>query len=829
MDGVDFTDPGAAGATSTYLDFNSFEQISVATSGANVESQTPGVQLEFVTKQGSNRWTGTARFLYAESGMQDENNSDLSQPSYDPAGPAIAGNGINEIFEKNFDIGGPLVKDNLWFWFGFSQNDINIALINGQADVTKLRNVSAKLHGQFLGKGTYKGFYTVGDKLKSGRGGGVDRPPNTTWNQSGPSPIYGAAVSYFWTPDLETTFQASTVQGGFQLVARGAPDQQIFQDAAGIYADTTFSTYQTDRPVDQLLAKGNYYFDTGDWDHELKFGFRYKTATVDSFSKYSDFDMIATKYYVGQNPASLPTLCEDDPAACLPYVYLYRELNTSVDTEFKNLWVGDTVLKGPWTFTAGLHLSQQTGEQGATSSPANGLAPDLVQGVNFGGFDPGFDWTNIAPRLGVSYVFDWEKRLLLKANYGQYVDALGSATVSYNIPLTYISSNYLWDDANGDNIVDWDPTTSTGEIVDANGDSVVNCLDNQFALNIDPCNTSSATSQNKIDPDLEAPTVDELIFGAEYELMRDFTIGANVTLRQRDNIIWTPYYDQAQFDAGGGLRTVAGSEIYNCNNTASGTAIDGRPYSEPYCVLSDLNDPRVVNQARWETNMPGFSQDYQGLELTATKRLSNKWMMRAFMSYGEWTNSFDGEALTPGIYGSGASSTSGDPTNFRGGTTDDGGLIAVQSLASGNKRDVFVGSSNWQYNINGVYQLPKNWSVSGNLYGRQGYGLADFVAQGGTGEGTKNLQVDSIDTNRYDDLMLLDLRAAKLFTLERNTNVEIAAEVFNVTNDNTELQLGSRLNTFYDCSTGVNGCSSYRRVGEILSPRVLRLVATINF
>ena len=138
--------------------------------------------------------------------------------------------------------------------------------------------------------------------------------------------------------------------------------------------------------------------------------------------------------------------------------------------------------------------------------------------------------------------------------------------------------------------------------------------------------------------------------------------------------------------------------------------------------------------------MPDFKQEFNGIELTATKRLSNKWRMRAFVMYSEWQNKFSGDVpLSPGLYGLGAASQSGDPTNFRGGTTADGGLIAVQSQSSGNKADVFVGSSNWQFNVNGLYQLPMNWTVSGNLYGRQGYGLAYYSVPDITSEGFKSL------------------------------------------------------------------------------------------
>jgi hypothetical protein len=804
MDGVEFTDIAAIGGSSTYLDFNAFEQIGFATAGADFEAQTPGVQLEFVTKQGSNRHTGTARLIYAESQFQTENSEGLSQPDWiDPDTP-LSGNKVNEIFEKNFDLGGPLIRDKLWYWFGFTQNDINVALITGQPDETKLRNVSFKIHGQAGGKTTYKAFYTDGEKIKEGRGGGIDRPPETTWTQEGPTPIYGGSVSHFFTPDLEVTLQASSVEGGFGFIPGGDFSQQIFQDSAGVFS-RTFSIYETARPQDQFMVKGNYFFDTGSWDHELKFGFRYKTAAVNSFSKYSEADMIATKAY--------------EPN----YVYLYRELNTSVDHEYTNAWIGDTVLKGPWTINAGLHFSQQSGEQAPSTANPNGTFPTVIQGLDFDGFDPGFTWRDISPRLGVTYTFDWEKRLLLRASYGSYVDQLGTAVLSYNLPLTYVGVAYGWNDLNDDDWVDQgelyavDGAGNFTTPVDTTSDATA-CVDALGWFNIDPCDTGAASSPFQIDSNLDAPKVNEFIVGAEYEVLKDFTIAAAFTMREKDRLIWTPLYNDTVFQAEGRLETLAGSSIYDCTPTTTGTAPDGREWTENYCAIDDYTDLHP-GLARWETNMPGYKQSYKGLELTATKRLSNKWMLRGFFSYADWTNSFSGEALSPGIYGLGATTQSGDPTNFRGGTTDDGGSIAVQSLSSGNKRDVFVGSSRWQMNINGMYQLPMGWSISGNLYGREGYGIPYHANVSVPGEGTKNVQVEGVDTVRYDDLYMLDLRAAKLFTLEGNTTVEVAIEGFNITNENTTLQINNRM----------DNDETYNRIGEILSPRIYRFMFTVNF
>ena len=68
------------------------------------------------------------------------------------------------------------------------------------------------------------------------------------------------------------------------------------------------------------------------------------------------------------------------------------------------------------------------------------------------------------------------------------------------------------------------------------------------------------------------------------------------------------------------------------------------------------------------------------------------------------------------------------------------------------------------------------------------------------------------------NLWNLDLRFAKIFTLGQDRSVTISAEVFNVFNSNKELQLNRSANS-----------SVFGRVDEILSPRIWRFGARLNF
>src|SRR5205085_688148 len=73
MDGVAITDMAALGSTPTYYDFDMFQEMQVTTGGADVQSATPGVQLNMVLKSGSNTPHGSTRIYFENESMQSGN------------------------------------------------------------------------------------------------------------------------------------------------------------------------------------------------------------------------------------------------------------------------------------------------------------------------------------------------------------------------------------------------------------------------------------------------------------------------------------------------------------------------------------------------------------------------------------------------------------------------------------------------------------------------------------------------------------------------------------------------------------------------------------
>src|ERR1051325_5085769 len=224
LDGVNITDVGALGSTPTYYDFDSFEEIQVTTGGSDPRIQTPGAQLNMVTKRGTNEYKGAFRYFIADHKWQSSaasNSEALDQG-------IIAGNKINTNQNWSTEIGGPILRDKLWLWGAYAKQDIRLFILqtDTQATPTKdntiLKDWNGKLNFQpwSSNSGTY--LYTYGNKLKFGRGAGSTRPtPETTWDQSGPSHMYKIEDTQIFNQNLYMTALFAHILSPFQFIPEG--------------------------------------------------------------------------------------------------------------------------------------------------------------------------------------------------------------------------------------------------------------------------------------------------------------------------------------------------------------------------------------------------------------------------------------------------------------------------------------------------------------------------------------------------------------------------------------------------------------------------------
>ncbi|MGH9442470.1 MAG: hypothetical protein ACRD16_09350, partial [Thermoanaerobaculia bacterium] len=158
-------------------------------------------------------------------------------------------------------------------------------------------------------------------------------------------------------------------------------------------------------------------------------------------------------------------------------------------------------------------------------------------------------------------------------------------------------------------------------------------------------------------------------------------------------------------------------------------------------------------------------------------------------------------------------------------------------------------SSKWQFNISGMYQLPLNFNIAANLFGRQGY-LEPYYASVSGGDvcasdngpcnagltspsiGSRNVIVGNSDNHRLKNLYQLDLRVEKVLPLFQKADLTLSIDMFNSLNSDTIVQQSAQLQRTTPCgaSDPTTSCPGKgNRVEERQSPRVLRFGARLSF
>jgi carboxypeptidase family protein/TonB-dependent receptor-like protein len=804
VDGVNITDFAATGSSPSYYDFDSFEELQLTTGGSDPRIMTPGVQVNMVTKRGTNDIKGSGRAFQTRKAWQAE----PKIPS-EAAGYLTGINQINRINDDGGEIGGPIIKDRLWFWGAFGKQDINIlttSIVAGSRfqDRTTLKNENLKLNAQPIASNSLTLVDQYGAKIKLGRNVSSIRLPETAWNQNDTyahgtgsltdPTLWKIEDTQIIGPNLYLTGLYSKVQGGFQLISdngKGCTTYACGLDALPMYIDARptsgdgayhrsyFSVYSL-RPQKQYRLDGSAFVNTGSLSHELKFGLGYRKSDVTSVTGWPGGQYIVR-------------LTEDDST---DGVYFPRFPLLTFSDKAQDMYIGDTVMLGNLTLQAGLRYDQQTGTDSAGVAPANANIPDLLPTVNFPS-SGNLKWNNISPRIGLTYALGANRSTLLRAAYNRYTNQFTSGQITPTSPGAYAWEYYYFSDLNHDLVAQRNEIDFASGLIAHTG--------------LDPANPTNFTAFTRWASGIKAPHTDELILGGEKEILTDFSVGVNGTYRKLSDFTWTiPEKHQGQGD----YYTTADYVLNPVN--ASGVLPNGQTVSLPWYKLA-ANVP--IPNFNVITNRPDYYQLYKGLELTATKRMSNRWMLRGNFTFQDWTQHVGSGGII-------------DPTRDRLCSVCSGSQVLVGSgAASGAFGGVYI-NSKWSYSLTGAYQIPViETSLGFNLNGRQGY--ADpYVVQvtAPRGEGVKRLLAPSdVDSFRNPNVTDLDLRLAKDFRISR-LGLTLSVDAFNVLNSNTILQRNvTRLGTASASTGAFTALSSSNRVTEVLSPRVLRVGARVSF
>jgi Carboxypeptidase regulatory-like domain/TonB-dependent Receptor Plug Domain len=733
MDGIAITDMGSLGASPTYYDFDMFQEMQITTGGADPANATPGVQLNFVLRSGTNNWRATSRFYFENDSLQSDN------VSSDLRGELNGYNRVGEYKDWGFEGGGPILRNRLFAWgaYGKTEPEIRVFSFDSDAadylqiarDATTLENISLKLTGDVTPKSRAHFTYFRGNKVKFGRGASAQRPDETTYNQDGPTDLFKGEFNYTLGNSVFLVGRYAHTKNQFTLIPRGGLDVQSYRDDSNVYHGS-YGFYGTERPQDNLSFDGNMF----KGKHDLKFGFGWRKSSVTSESGWPGNGV--RTYHRGY-PNMLARVVRNWAAAG--------------EGVYWNGYVGDTISLDRLTLNLGVRWDRSASSVKEASVPASAALPDLMPALSAPAVKNAIVWNTVTPRIGVTYALNESRRTIARGSYAAFASQLDSnrAAITVSAIPYYSYAYYAAVDLNGNRIADVNEFTEF-----------------QGVAGFDPDNPLSG-NPDRIG-DYSSPLTHELLVGIEHEIMRNFGISANVTWRRFTGINWLNYP---------GVTAANFVEAGRFTGTAPGVGA----YDVPFYHVDESALPADLGQL-YETRSD-YHQRYLGFEIAATKRMADRWMMRL-----GWSTNDHREYLK----GPGANE---DPTPYFT-TTEafpnvDGGPVMTPSTGSG-KSSIYMVLPKYQFIANGAYQAGWGITLAGSYLMRQGFSAPYFILSGADGAGDatapeKNvILVDDVGENRLPTVHTFDARVSKNFTY-RKLNVNFDVDMFNLFNSGTVL------------------------------------------
>jgi len=822
VDGMPITDMSSL-SSPFYFDFDMFQEMSVATGGADVKSATGGIQLNMMLRSGTNTFHGNARNYFENQRMQSFNVPDnLMYLTNQNQNSAFyhKGDSTQQYLDYGGDLGGPILKDRLWFWGAYGKQDIRIMKLAGVSDKTILPNFSFKSQGQVTKAMRASFTFFQANKQKWGRNAGTSRPQETTFDQDGPNQMWKGEANYVLGNNLFIAGRYAYVKGGFTFMPEGGMTTAAYQDYNGVWHGSMYN-YVTDRPQHTMNADANYFKGS----HEFKFGFTWRKTDVHSTSQWPG-PTYPTPYW--------PTFWDPSYNAAthtgLMYAQPTAEWASDGESKYFNFYIGDTITRNRMTVNLGLRYDHQvasvlpSSEKGVTGLS---LLPDVVAP----GVANALTYNLLQPRVGLTYALDESRKTQLRATYAMFTNQIGTGEAGNLSVAQYRWSYFYAVDLNHDGIA------QPNELANIDGNVVG--LQNLTAADLvayggfNPSNPSDVSKSRNSVGTYGVPKTHEVIVGLDRELMPNFGVSASFTWRRIGDTNWWQLKD----NSGGVITNQNYTQIGTLTHTLGGStttpSVEGSTATTinvpVYGLTNGTWDPAKGSLYNTHT---GYSQKYLGFEMTATKRMSNRWMARFGFSTNTWREYWDG---TP--YAS-----NGDPTSTLANPNISGGYVVSAAGGSG-KSGIYMVQPKYQIMANGAYQAPWDIDLGASYLIRQGYPMPWYQATrlsrsdaaGGIGKadpyagsaGSKNLLfVKDFGQDRLPGTSTLDVRVGKTLKFGRGASMNIDLDVFNLFNSATVL--GRQYNA-YTAPAGTTSNNAYPNVLEILQPRIARIGVRIHF
>ncbi|PYS37983.1 MAG: hypothetical protein DMG14_19295, partial [Acidobacteria bacterium] len=441
------------------VSFNSqaFQEVVVETGGTSAEAMTGGVQVNIVSKDGGNRFSGSLSAAYTGPSLQMGNLTD-----------ALRARGLkNDIsIRRSYDyggaLGGPIKKDKLWFfmahrWWGASRYIQGSYFNKAQGtlfyepDLSRVshnneyfEDHSLRLTWQVSPKHKIVGSFSHQNNCSCPFGltgvGGINAvkpaPESRAWHVYNPQ--FLPLVSWTYTATNKLVFEAGQSALVLNEDSRRQPyvgpnDIRVTDLAMNIVYgsdanNNVWSGSYTRRFVTKYNSRFSASYVTG--SHNFKTGLTYQRYYLGRPGRYTDLNQInQARSYTFRNRVPVSVTIWATP-------FEFLEQTTSLGLFAQDQWT-----LGRATLNLGLRYDGLNGAVPAQTLPAGIFVPAR----DFPAVKDTPNWKNINPRLGMSYDLFGKGKTALKVGLGRYVPY--TVTASNNPAANQAASaTRTWDD-----------------------------------------------------------------------------------------------------------------------------------------------------------------------------------------------------------------------------------------------------------------------------------------------------------------------------------------------------------------------------------------------
>jgi len=564
MDGLAVNWPG--GSTMLYYDQGMYEEINYQTSAMQAEVPYGGVYLNMVTKAGGNRWKGDARYYYANDRMQSENFARVSQRFNFPGG-----NPVTKQYDFNTTGSGALVQDRVWFFGSFRRWRVDklwLGSFNPDGSVAlddnMIWNGSGKLTTQLTANHRLGLLYNYNWKNRYHRRNAQIQDEKSTSVQEQPG--YATQAKYTAIFAGTSVFESTigVMSGTFPLRY-----QKEVQPTDLRREDTVLGTASGANTNNYENPNYRFQFDNVLSHTRIGWGGTHNLKTGLQFSRLyfgQFYRMNGDMHLLYNNGVPFRIRVYNTPVGTITYLHqigLFAQDSWSVGTRL--------------TLNLGFRLDRATGWIPEQVSPAGTWVPErrTEHQTVYRQWLPAW-------RTGVVFDLFGTGRTAVKGSFSRYAAVLATGPVTDVHPVGLSSANIAWTDRNRNDYPDPDELGAFEGF------------------------TGGATSRY---PDPNGPGweyADEISGGIEHEVVKDVRIGVMYYHRTNRNITGT---------RNGAVPSSAYTPV-TVPNPLGGSM-----------TIYNLDRAFVGLQGNVRDNSDLLDTTYDGVELTAVKRFSNRWQM----------------------------------------------------------------------------------------------------------------------------------------------------------------------------------------------------------